>query len=752
MAWNIGNKNLSDFEQKAVQIGPGAPIAYNPSLAGKPYKDAWDIERAYREGMQKVTWVNRCIDAIAGNQARLPMILRKDNSPEGEIVKKKNSILDILNSTANQGENSFIFRYRLSSQLLMSSRGAFIEKVRGRNGEVVALHLLPPQHTAPIPDPRKFVSGFEVDMRNGTKVILRPEDVIWVRRPHPLDPYLSMTPMEAAGIAIEIENLAKIYNRNFLLNDGRPGGLIVVRGEIDDDDKDELRSRFRGNLSKTGAVTVLSSDEGVDFVDTGASPRDAAYIQMRQITKEEILSAFGVPESVIGNAAGRTFSNAGEEIRVFWVETMMPHLMQMARALDNLDPDFYVDFDTSQVPVLVLYKQERERYLMDELQAGLISPNEYRVGTGKKEIDSDLMNAMLANPNLTPIGYTNKPFDSQQQQQLDMMGAQPGAAPGAPPMAPGAPGEMLPPMPGQPLGMGGGMISAPPAEGMTAMLAQEAQAAPVIPTEVGPVQGLSANVNELTFKSLNAAFDEWDTKAEQDSDRWVEIMDRTLERIFDRQNRVVLEKASGTKAKKNLEVGKLEGSSIFDVEVWNKQLSEDLRPVIKAIIDDSARLASQKTGMPVEIDEDELNDYIEQQISRAQQVNNTTKEEILAAILIAQSLQEDEDKSGMLRAALAAIFLNLLSKRRRMIAEHEAQAAYNAGTYFASRLLGAPSKTWVTRKDAKVRPEHILMQGETVDIGENFVVDGVKMRFPGDPSAPVHLTINCRCRLKFDLL
>jgi uncharacterized protein with gpF-like domain len=181
-------------------------------------------------------------------------------------------------------------------------------------------------------------------------------------------------------------------------------------------------------------------------------------------------------------------------------------------------------------------------------------------------------------------------------------------------------------------------------------------------------------------------------------------------------------------------------------------LQEDLRPVIKAIIEDSARLASQKTGMPVEIDEEELNEYIEQQLNRAQQVNNTTKEEILAAILIAQSLQDDEDRSGMLKAALAAIFLNLLTKRRRLIAEHESQSAYNAGTYFASRLLGSPTKTWVTRKDAKVRAEHLLMQGKTVDVGQSFDVDGVKMRFPGDPSAPVHLTINCRCRLKFDTL
>lgn len=326
MAWNnYNNKSLNNQSSKAV--GPGAPVSHNPGYIGKPYTDSWDIERVYREGMQKVTWVARCIDAIAGNQARLPIVLRKDNSPYGEIItgsKAKNSeILKLLNTKSNIGENSFIFRYRLSSQLLMSTRGVFIEKIYGRDGGVIGLNLLPPQSTAPIPDPKKFVAGYEVRMPNGAIVSMKTDDVVWIRKPHPLDPYLSMTPLEAAGIAVEIENLAKVYNRNYLINDGRPGGLLVLRGEIDDDDKEELKNRFRGNIARAGATTVISSDDGADFVDTSASPRDAAYIQMRQITKEEILASFGVPESVIGNAAGRTFSNAGEEIRVFWNETML---------------------------------------------------------------------------------------------------------------------------------------------------------------------------------------------------------------------------------------------------------------------------------------------------------------------------------------------------------------------------------------------------------------------------------------------
>jgi HK97 family phage portal protein len=734
MAWN--SKSLEGQEIKSL-MSAGAPVAFNPSFAGKPYSDAWDIERAYREGVQKVTWVFRCIDAIAGNQARLPIVLKKDNSPQGAIVGKSDSLLDILNSKSNNGENSFIFRYRLSAQLLMSSRGVFIEKVRGRDGRVVALHLLPAQHTRPIPHPKTFVSGYEVDMKNGVKHILKPDDVIWVRRPHPLDPYLSITPMESAGVAIEIENLAKLYNRNYLLNDGRPGGLLVVRGEMEDDDKDELRNRFRGNLSRTGATTVISSEDGVDFVDTSASPRDAAYTQMRQITKEEILSAFGVPESAIGNAAGRTFSNAGEELRVFWMETMLPHLDSLARALDDLDDKYYVDFDTSSVPILIIAKQERVRYLMDEFQQGLISVNEYRDGTGKKKVDSELADSLLQNPNQTPIANTEKPFKPEEQLPVDMAQGAPAAGPPGLPL----PSPEAPPMPGE---VPAGDMSAVPPAALSDVGSPQTGAAPV------PSGALSAEFGSIEYKSANTFEDEWDTKAEQDSDRWTEILDRALERYFERQQRVVLEKSLGAKSRKALAAKSLDIDSVFDGDVWSKQMEEDIRPMLKAILADAVVLSGQRTGMPPEVEDSEIEQVVDEQVARMQKANSTTKEEIAAAILIAMALNDDEDRASMLKAALVAIFANLLGKRKRVIAEQEAQTSHNAGTYLGGISMGGATKTWVTRKDSRVRGEHILLHGDTVQMKDGFVVGESTLRFPGDPLAPLSLTINCRCRLKFD--
>ena len=670
MAWNSSkNKSLNNAAMKA--LGVGAPVSLDPGRAGKPYHDMWDIERAYREGFQKITWVQRCIDAIAGNQARLPVILRKDNARDGQILTGRRALrsplIDIFNTKANDGENAFIFRYRLSSQLLMSSRGAFIEKIKGRDGRLIGLNLLPPQFTAPIPDPKKFIAGYEVKMPTGQTVIMKPEDVLWIRRPHPLDPYLSLTPMESAGIAIEIENLAKVYNRNYLINDGRPGGILVVKGEIDDDDKDELRNRFRGNIGRAGHTTVISSDEGVDYVDTSANPRDAAYVQMRQIQKEEILAAFGVPESVIGNASGRTFSNAAEEHRVFWNETMLPHLDLLARAFDELDDVNYVDFDVTSVPILILYKQERSRYYMEEMQMGLISANEYRELTSRKKVKSDLADSLLMNPNLTPIANTEK--EMEQQPQAGMPGA-PGT-PGMPPGAPGAPPEGAAPMvdaqgnvasPLDPNTMAGALAAqgVPPG-------GQLPPEAPTAPADAGMQNAAVAPAQQLSAE----AFGYIETKEDSVSlQRWSAILNRALERTVERQQRVTLEKMGGVKAKKALSGGSLAIDTIFNTEIWNRQFEEDIRPVLSTIISDSMEISEKS------LEQSDVVAQLNAQMERFKDINDLTYTALNSAYVSSLNIKDADQRNIMFRSSCVAIFSNLLAKTVGDVSANEARRAW----------------------------------------------------------------------------
>ena len=55
---------------------------------------------------------------------------------------------------------------------------------------------------------------------------------------------------------------------------------------------------------------------------------------------------------------------------------------------------------------------------------------------------------------------------------------------------------------------------------------------------------------------------------------------------------------------------------------------------------------------------------------------------------------------------------------------------------------------WVTMHDEDVRAAHADAEGQTRPPGEPFDVGGHKMDFPGDPSAPIALWINCRCVLR----
>jgi hypothetical protein len=310
---------------------------------------------------------------------------------------------------------------------------------------------------------------------------------------------------------------------------------------------------------------------------------------------------------------------------------------------------------------------------------------------------------------------------------------------------PGAPGqEQLPAAPGaeqQP-----GMEQVPPADGQQGGMAPEATIEPI------PEGQLSERQSGIQTKILNQALDVWDLKAEQSADRWTEILDASLDRLFERQQRVILEKALGAKSRKAIKDQTLSIDAIFDVDVWNRQMEDDLRPLLKAVAIDAATLVSENVGEQQPVSEKELDEFLDAQVQRVQQANETTKEELAAALLVVMALSgSDDEKASMLRAALIAIFANLLSKRKRTIAEHESQTAFNAGTYLGSLSAGLPRKKWLTRRDIRVREAHKFLDGKSVEIDKGFAVDGSVLRFPGDPLAPPSLTINCRCRLRFDL-
>jgi hypothetical protein len=95
-----------------------------------------------------------------------------------------------------------------------------------------------------------------------------------------------------------------------------------------------------------------------------------------------------------------------------------------------------------------------------------------------------------------------------------------------------------------------------------------------------------------------------------------------------------------------------------------------------------------------------------------------------------------EDKLGPSAATIA-----------RMIARTEATAAYGHAALKVMAAFGRSQKRWVAHHDKRTRPTHLKASGQTTALGESFIVGGYALLYPGDPSAPLEETANCRCVL-----
>ena len=114
------------------------------------------------------------------------------------------------------------------------------------------------------------------------------------------------------------------------------------------------------------------------------------------------------------------------------------------------------------------------------------------------------------------------------------------------------------------------------------------------------------------------------------------------------------------------------------------------------------------------------------------------------------------DTLAELKARMIAVFndagAQLGPVRAQRIAQTESTRAWNAGALAAAQVLTGPDrplvKQWLTRNDERVRQAHRDANGQLQLLDEPFDVGGTPMMYPGDPSAPADLTVQCRCIMR----
>lgn len=88
-----------------------------------------------------------------------------------------------------------------------------------------------------------------------------------------------------------------------------------------------------------------------------------------------------------------------------------------------------------------------------------------------------------------------------------------------------------------------------------------------------------------------------------------------------------------------------------------------------------------------------------------------------------------------------------------MFARTAINGAQNAGRmdrlHEAEEMGIEVRKKWLATLDQRTRDTHQALDGQEQPVDEPFVVDGMKIDYPGDPFAPPELVYNCRCTLTY---
>lgn len=212
-------------------------------------------------------------------------------------------------------------------------------------------------------------------------------------------------------------------------------------------------------------------------------------------------------------------------------------------------------------------------------------------------------------------------------------------------------------------------------------------------------------------------------RSDEDGDK---AMEKALAAFFERQGRSVLPKLGGEKA----------APDFWNAERWDKELADDIEPLMKAQADAKGEQSAQAIGS--EYSAERTRAYIRKMAEkRAEGINAETLRRINAAM--AGEVDEESELSTP-----EGVFENAVEQRSKLSGRAIATAVAGFAVMEAVSQAGASSgctKTWVVQS-ANPRPSHAAMDGETVPYSEPF---SNGLDWPGAWGFDAADSANCQC-------
>lgn len=338
-----------------------AGMSTSRELMGTSSKAVWTQNKTsemLHEGFEGNTWAFACVRKKMEAAGAVPLVLQEWNKEEGWREFENNHPLKKLLNNPFPGLSESELKKMIVGQLEV--QGQFFGKITyGGNGGKIPLEIFPmPIGSCSAVESDGEVVEFKYTDRHGRTATLDASEVAPIKYTHPDNIFLGMSPMTAGGKAIDIDNEASSWQKISMQNRGIPDGVFTMEGDIGVDEWEEARRQVREQYTGSDHAREPWVVANASFHQMSQSMAELDFMQGRKMTREEICAMAGVPPVLVGILDNANYSNISTAREIFWKDTMLPILADIAsqltrKLIKKSDREKYrIAFDTSNVGAL----------------------------------------------------------------------------------------------------------------------------------------------------------------------------------------------------------------------------------------------------------------------------------------------------------------------------------------------------------------------------------------------------------------
>ncbi len=741
--------NLSDLLRRGAFYG-----AVNYIFSGVTRWNERDFKSLAKEGYKINPIAYACVNEIAVAMSGItPWKLYRTNA-KGEKTTQvfKHEILTVLSDPNEEDTHADLVDNEARDYLiggnsfqLLVQRGVLPgtpaeEEPIKPGASIIGIWRIKPDCIRIVQAKTGAVECFELASGGGAfKRRVHPTRIIHRKtyNPDSTSPY-GMSPMEAAARDIDTLNVGLEYNYGLLKNNGRPDGVIFIKGKMGGREK-EKQAQDQVNTSmndpaNVGKWKVMFGAEDYDLKSLATTPKDMEFQQGRTANSVGICTVYNTPPEMVGVQGQKTYSNYQEARLAFYQETVLTHMDRLKAAYNKhwvkriYGDGLVLEYDKEGIEALQEDRDKLWKRVGDAEGKGQITNNEFREAVGLEKAPDEAADVRLIPMSLMPAEDALVPDD---ESTIDPITGEPVEDPALDPED----------------------EDAEPEEGDDAKKGRrQVRAAGTL------VLKMVKGENPATiFKAFDYRRSAWLVKSTR-------LFKKALKATYANVAEEV--KAIEDAAPTQNEVDAVVRHAIAETKpLWNAAYAKVYMAVGLDFAASVDRGLTMGLGRPAgdiqrraagEIEAAwtaRLADYLRREGGKKiQDVLSTTRKRIMNGLTDSFATGAGAD----VMAASITTAAGIQTARALTIARTEVIAASNLGSDTAARSFGIQlKKSWLdTGDDGRERDTH-LEAGQTqqgLSLDEPFSVGMSKVMFPGDSSldAAPGETINCRCTQTYE--